>query len=115
MKTILVTSDNKIYRAISNGKSSSGKTIGQAVDALTAQFENPDDETLYIVQRWQPDDFFTAEQQKRLSELMKKLRDAQNFNQEFTLEDREELEKLIKAELEGSGKRAEKIANELGR
>ena len=113
MKTVLVLPNNengKHFRAVSGEKESFGETVGEAVDALTVQLENGNDETLYIVQRWSPDEFFTAEQQKRLSELMQKLHEAQDRNQKFLPEEREELEKLIEAELEGSGRRAEKIA-----
>lgn len=113
MRTVLVLPNNqngKAFRAISEDKESFGETVGEAVDALTAQLENGNDETLYIVQRWSPDEFFTAEQQKRLSELMQKLHEAQDRNEGLPAEEKEELEKLIAAELEGSGRRAEKIA-----
>lgn len=112
MKTVLVIPDyqngNK-FRAVSGGKESFGKTVGEAVDSLTSQFENGD-ETLYIVQRFSPDEFFTAEQQKRLSELTDKLHAAQAGGQDFSSEEKAELEKLIEAELEGSARRTEKIA-----
>lgn len=113
MKTVLVLPNNengKHFRAVSGEKESFGETVGEAVDALTVQLENGNDETLYVVQRWSPDEFFTAQQQKRLSELMQKLHDAQDRNEELLPEERKELEKLIETELEGSGRRAEKIA-----
>lgn len=112
MRTVLVLPNNngKTFRAVSGEKESFGKTVGEAVDALTTQLENGNDEMLYIVQRWSPDEFFTAEQQKRLSELMQKLHEVQDRNEKLLPEEREELEKLIQAELEGSGRRAEKIA-----
>lgn len=113
MRTVLVLPNNengKTFRAVSGEKESFGKTVGEAVDALTAQLENGDDETLYVVQRFSPDEFFTAEQQKRLSELMRKLNEAQERNEELLPEERKELEKLIAEELEGSGRRAEKLA-----
>ena len=112
MRTVLVLPDyqnGKKFRAVSGEKESFGKTVGEAVDSLTSQLEN-DDETLYVVQRFSPDEFFTAEQQKRLSELMDKLHAAQEGRQEFSPEEKAELEKLIEAELEGSARRAEKIA-----
>lgn len=112
MRTVLVIPDyqnGKNFRAYSGEKESFGKTVGEAVDSLTSQFENGD-ETLYIVQRFSPDEFFTADQQKRLSELMDKLRGAQAGNQNFSIEEKEELERLIEAELEGSARRAEKLS-----
>lgn len=113
MKTVLVLPNNengKHFRAVSGEKESFGETVGEAIDALTVQLKNGNDETLYVVQRWSPDEFFMAEQQKRLSELMQKLHEAQDRKEELLPEEREELEKLIEAELEGSGRRAEKIA-----
>jgi hypothetical protein len=114
MRTVLVTPNHqngKGFRANWKGKESFGKTVGEAVDSLTSQFENGDDETLYIVQRFSPDEFFTAEQQKRLSELMSELHAAQDRGAQLAPEEREELEKLIEAELEGSGRRTEKLAS----
>lgn len=113
MRTVLVIPDyqnGKNFRAVSGAKESFGKTVGEAVDSLTKQLENGGDETLYIVQRWSPDEFFSAEQQKKLSELMQKLHESEEGKEELLPEEREELEKLIEAELEGSGRRAEKIA-----
>ena len=113
MRTDLILPDNrngKAFKAYSGKKHSSGETVGKAVDALTAQLENSESKTLFIVQRWSPDEFFTAEQQKRLAELMQKLHAAKDSNQEMLSEEKIELERLIEAELEGSGRRAEKIA-----
>lgn len=113
MRTVVVLPNNqngKNFRAVSGEKESFGKTIGEAVDSLASQLENANDETLYIVQRFSPDEFFTATQQNRLSELMHKLHDAQEGKQEFSIEEKAELEKLIEAELEGSGRRAERMA-----
>ena len=113
MRTVLVIPDyqnGKNFRAISGEKESFGNTIGEAVDSLTEQLENGSDETLYVVQRFSPDEFFTAEQQKRLSELMNKLHLTQQGKQEFSTEEKAELEKLIETELEGSTRRAKKIA-----
>ncbi len=90
-------------------------TIGEALDALTVQFENGDKETLFIVQRFQPDEFFTAEQQNRLAQLMQKLRQTGAENRTMNPKEKTELESLIDAELEGSAKRTAKIADKLGK
>ncbi|GET38822.1 hypothetical protein [Microseira wollei] len=45
-------------------------TAGEALDALTAQLEDSEFGALLIVQNFRSDRFFSAEQQKRLSELM---------------------------------------------
>ncbi len=110
MRTVVVNQSGRIFRAVSGEKQSVGKTIGEAVDALTQQLENGNQETLFIVQRFQPDEFFTAEQQERLSQLMQKLRQAEAENKEMNPKERAELEKLIDEELEGSARRAETIA-----
>ncbi len=118
MKTVVIlpSSENgKSFRAVSGEKESFGMTIGEALDALTVQFENSDSETLFIVQRFQPDEFFTAEQQKRLSQLMENLRQAEAENREMNPKEREELEGLIDAELEGSANRVAKIADKFGK
>ena len=110
MIAISVNQIGKIFRAISGEKKSVGNTVGEAIDALTGQIENADKETIFIVQRFQPDEFFTASQQKRLSELMQKLRKAQAEDREMNFKERAELEDLIDAELEGSARRAESLA-----
>lgn len=110
MKTVIVTTENNRFRAKSDDKESYGQTIGQAIDALNEKFENFDNKTLYILQKFQPDEFFTAAQQKRMSELLDKLRLAQEGKVEFSLEEKAELEELVAAELKGSGNRVKKLA-----
>jgi hypothetical protein len=83
------------------------------LDTLEKQIPNEPNAVIYI-QDFQPDEFFTAEQQARLSELMPKWRDARDNNLQFSAEERSELEKLIDEELEGSANRAAKIAGKLG-
>lgn len=111
MKAVVVNQVGKMYRAVWGEKQSVGKTLGEAIDALTTQLENGHKDTIYIVNRFQPDEFFTASQQKRLAQLMKKLRQAEAENKEMNPKERAELESLIDAELEGSAKRTETIAN----
>lgn len=47
-----------------------GKTAGQLLDALTAQLDAIEFRALLVIQSFRPDLFFSAEQQKRLSELI---------------------------------------------
>ena len=113
MTTVVVlpnTQNGKGFHAMAGKKESYGKTVGQAIDAITEQLENGDTDTLVIVQRFQPDEFFSAVQQKRLSHLMKKMREARDAGKSLSEADQIELEGLIDAELEGSGKRALKMA-----
>jgi hypothetical protein len=48
----------KTYRAIAGDKQSVGKTAGQALDALTAQFGDIEFGTLLVIQSFCPDIFF---------------------------------------------------------
>jgi uncharacterized FlgJ-related protein len=114
MKTVVVLPNSQnaeIYRAISGKKVSFGKTMGEALDSLNKEISNETNPVIFI-QDFQPDEFFTAEQQNRLTELMQKLK---NNSSEFSPEEQIELEKLVDEELEGSAKRAAKIAEKLGK
>lgn len=107
MITILPEKDNS-YRAVAGDKESTGRTAGEALDALTSQLEDEESGTLVIVQNRKADQFFSAAQQERLAELMR-LRRAGNLS----MEEESELESLIEAELDGARLRAEELLNEL--
>lgn len=64
---------------------------------------------------FRPDSFFTAEQQKRLSELMQRWRNARDRGDPWTEADQQELEALIDAEVMAAGRRAAFIQKEMGR
>ena len=118
MTTVVVLpnkQNGKSFRAVSGEKESFGKTVGEAIDALTEQLELTERNAVVYIQDLQPDEFFTEAQQKRLAELMGKWRAARDYGKAFSDEEQAELEKLIEAELEGSGKRAKKLADALGR
>ena len=114
MRTVVVNQNQngRLFQAVSGKNKSVGNTVGEALDALEKQIPNEPNAVIYI-QDFQPDEFFTAEQQKRLSELMETLRNCQAKNVEMSPNDREELEALIEAALEGSTKRVAKIAGKL--
>lgn len=109
-----VSAENSTYyEAVTKNKRSSGKTAGEALDALLGQLSEEEAGTLVIVQNYRPDRFFSAEQQKRLSELMNRWRDLRDSPTE-TLRDRDltlppqeqaELNALVEAELNASAKR----------
>lgn len=82
------------------------------MDALTEKLPESETGTIVVVQSLKPDQFFTASQQKRLGELMDKLHQARDQNLKLNSADQTELEQLIKAEIEGSARRADAIANE---
>jgi len=96
-----------IYHAVAGDKQASGKTIGEAVDALTPQLEDDNNAaTLIVVQQQRPDRFFTAEQQQRREELTAQWRAARDANHDFPAEAQNELEQLVLTEIRAAGKRA---------
>ncbi|MBW4614622.1 MAG: hypothetical protein KME21_15365 [Desmonostoc vinosum HA7617-LM4] len=102
---ILPTTDpsgEKSYRAIAGDKHSVGKTAGQALDALTAQLGEIEFSALLVIQSFRPDTFFSAQQQERLSELMRLWRLARDQGQELPPEQQAELDNLVEAELKAA-------------
>jgi hypothetical protein len=55
---------------------------------------------LLIIQSFRPDSLFSAEQQKRLSELMELWRIARDQGQDLPPDQQAELDSLVEAELE---------------
>jgi hypothetical protein len=98
------------YRAVA-GRSS--RSAGDALDALTAQLPADEAGTLIVVQRSRQDEFFTAGQQRRLSELMAEWRDARDRWVELPDELHTELEQLVDAELQASAQRARALLAKL--
>ena len=96
------------YRAVAGDKESTGRTAGEALDALTSQLEGEKSGLLVIVQHRKADEFFNIAQQERLTELMK-LREAKTLS----AEEERELESLIEAEIDGARRRAEAFLHEL--
>lgn len=112
MKTIVISpvkEGRESFRAVFDNREFVGKTAGAVLDDVTAHLETGNN-GFVVFPRWQPDEFFTAQQQQRLSKLMRKLH-AEDDN--LSEAERQELEELVEAELIGSGKRAAKIAQEL--
>jgi hypothetical protein len=94
------------FRAITDNKQSTGRTAGEALDALTAQLDLARAGTLIIVQHSRPDEFFTADQQKRLAELMDRWRAARDAQTTLSGQDQAELDSLVEAELRAATARA---------
>ena len=105
--TILPETTNS-YRAFTGDKESTGRTAGEALDALASQLEEDESGTLVIVQNRKADRFFTTSQRTRLTELMQR-RKAGNLS----LEEENELESLVEAELNGARQRAETLLSGL--
>jgi hypothetical protein len=94
------------YRAILGDKQSIGKTAGQALDALLSQLNTPNFSALLLIQNFEPDPYFTAAQQTRLTQLMEQWRTAQNQGQTLPPELQTELNELVDAELNATRDRA---------
>jgi hypothetical protein len=116
MTTVVVSGksqNGKGYRAVSGEKESFGKTVGEAIDAIADELEFTGTNAVVYLQDFRPDEFFTQAQQRRLGALMKKWRSARDKGLTLDPHDQAELEKLIEIELEGSGRRAQKLAEQL--
>jgi hypothetical protein len=102
------------FEAISGDRIASGETAGEALDALTAQLPHLGDESLILVQRFRADRFFSADQQRRLQELMQRWRKGRDGGAPLDSAEQAELQQLIEAELIASGRRAESAAAKVG-
>lgn len=106
------------YRAIRGNRQAVGSTPGQALDTLERMLVTPgaeEESTLVIVQRFRPDEFFTAEQQARLQELMDRLHEAQAAGQDLPPDEKEELERLVDAEWQAAIERGTAISSQVER
>ena len=103
------------YQAVLGECIATGETAGQALDAFTQQFPEVGGDALLIVQRFQPDRFFSESQQRRLADLMTRWRAARDSGGSFSAEELEELHSLAAAESQASGQRAEEAAKGLGK
>ena len=106
MRTISILPEaENIYRALAGDKESTGRTAGEALDAINAQLAGEEGGTLVVVQNYKGDEFFTTAQQQRLTELMR-LREAGNLGED----EARELESLVEAELQAARQRAEALS-----
>jgi hypothetical protein len=103
----------RLYRAVAGDKQSTGKTAGQALDALSIQLETEEPSTMLIIQSFQPDSLFNAERQQRLTELMNLWRTAQNQGQEISPDYQAELDTLVEAELKAAITRSVALGQQL--
>jgi hypothetical protein len=111
MTTIAILPENPgspetSYRALAGNLESVGRTAGEALDGLMAQLDEQTAGTLTVVQQLRPDRFFTADQQKRLGELMVSWRRARDEGRTLAYEEQAELERLVEAEVKASTARA---------
>ncbi len=111
MTTIAILPDNPgspatTYRAVAGKLESVGRTAGEALDGLMAQLDDTTTGTLTVVQQLRPDRFFTADQQKRLGDLMARWRSARDQGRTLASEEQAELERLVEDEVKASAARA---------
>lgn len=92
------------FRAIAGNCQSVGRTMGEALDALVAEWGGDIQETAVLIQRFQPDEYFTATQYHRMQELLAR-------RTSLTAEERDELEALIDAELDATVARTERLVH----
>ena len=90
------------FRAVAGNRQSVGRTMGEALDALTADWHDDIQETAVFIQRLQPDAYFTAAQYHRMQELLTR-------RATLTAQERVELEILIDAELDATVARTESL------
>lgn len=95
-----------MYRAVAGARQAVASSAGAALDALTAQLSPDESGTLVVVQNHRPDRFFTAEQQRRLEDLMSHWRLARDAGKELSQNEQAELKSLVEAEVLASGERA---------
>jgi len=112
MDTITISPENSdtpetTWHAASGGKTSFGKTAGEALDKLTPLLDSSTSGVMVVVQPMRPDRFFTSEQRNRLEELMRLWRAARDAASQLPPEQQSELEALVEAQLEGAARRAE--------
>ncbi len=103
----------KSYRAIAGDQQSVGTTAGQALDGLITLLGETNFKVLLIIQSFNPDEFFTAEQQKQLSELMNLWRAARDRGQTISAKQQAELEHLVEAELKAATFRTSALIQQL--
>jgi hypothetical protein len=102
------------YRAIADGVEATGDTPGRALDALAECTGPPTGTTLVIVQPAAADEFFTADQQRRLGELMTRWRQARDTGTPFPASEQAELDSLVAAELRAATSRAAALLRAVG-
>ncbi|HZV07458.1 MAG TPA: hypothetical protein VE999_20405 [Gemmataceae bacterium] len=118
MTTIAIVPDNPqgspaSYRAIAGDVQSSGATVGQALDAVRAQLNGPEQTTLIVLQPMQPDHLFTAEQQQRLAELLARWGAARDAGASMPPQEQAELNTLVDAELRAATIRSADLVRQL--
>lgn len=90
------------FRAVAGEHQSVGPTMGAALDALTADWGDDVREATVLIQRFQPDVFFTEAQQTRMQDLLAR-------RAALTPEERAELELWVDTELDATIARTNRL------
>lgn len=96
------------YRAIHRNRPANGATPGKALGALEKtlpELMSDADHAIVILQRFGPDEFFSAEQQARLTDLLIRRRVALQEERTLSSDEENELVGLVEAELLASARR----------
>lgn len=101
------------FSAVTAGHKATGRTAGEALDALTAQLSPEEAGAHVIIQPFLPDRFIPAAHRDRLSTLMARWRAARETGDVLLREDEAELERLVDEEVEATTIRAESIVRGL--
>ena len=104
-----------MYRAVAGAHQTVAETAGAALYALAAQLPADQTGTLVVVQNHRPDQFFNAQQQQRLDELMRQWRAARAAGKSLAPSEQDELRTLVDAEVKASGERAAAALAGLGK
>lgn len=95
------------FSAFTSTLRGSGRTLGEALDALTTQHVEKD--STAVVQFFHPDQFFSAAKRDELSSLMDYWRRLRSIDQSLPSSEQQKLESLIDEELQAAGERAGNI------
>ena len=89
-------------RAITDGTEAAGATPGAAIDALVGRPGGPTGTMLILLQSAGADEFFTADQQLRLADLMIRWRQARDAGASLPALKQAELDSGIASELQAA-------------
>ena len=101
-----------IYRAFAGALRSDGRTAGEALDRVAAQFSKDQATPLVILQHRHGDQFFPAAKVERLEHLMARWRSARDGGPSLSDSESAELHQLIELETLAAGERGVAVMHE---
>lgn len=105
--------DVTAFSAISAGRQATGRTAGEALDALTIQLGVKGSGAVMIMQQVHPDRFFPIDPRDSLSRLMAQWRAVRETRNVLPTTEQTELERLVDEELQGATERSAQILRDL--